>query len=1057
LPPTTVRFDGVSVELREAGRDGALRLDDLAGALEYEPGGPVRLNLAGTTAGGTAPGSITIAATGQDLFDDQGSLTPDSAVVQVDVALGNVPVLWSERPTELTTLHLTATSDDLADQLVISFEADAAVDGAEAGRLEAMLTLEQPVQSDGTLTLELGRIRGKVMGTDVPTALFQTVFAGTPIVASRDIGPSLDVEARFAAAGAGDVSVTIVADAGRVDFSGIVDPQSRSIGGRVFRVTAAVHPDLVADMTNLYIDRPASVEIDIDSFSIPPQGDGPGAQLAGIAAGGTLKLTTPVAIAREVGGPSLATVEGLDARFDTAALGEGFSLKGSGTVDATAVTFDESLSGYLAEDGSRDMDAATLARFVPEQAELIEAALSEPVSVSLTTEVKRGEPIASLVASGEGHSLGVVVARRGDTVHVASGRATLAVSPQLARALLKEAGQPISLLETTQVSVELDPFDLPAGGGLPAEPVTARVDVTDLVLDQVPGLAEPVGVRDIFATAALDGAEPPSISVKGRVRLRRVTQKGPLAELNFDAEVIRQADALAFPRIELDLSNIAVRRVDQVLGSRSGDLLTWIGESGNANLTLRSDAGAYEAAIKADFPRIRGEFTAAAEGDVISVTGGEAAVSLSREAIQQRLAPPPAGGPAGPPSVKVQADVPLRLKVRSLGVPRGLLTGEPLDPAAVDVDLVLTGGPLVLDDPQQGQSSIDELAVALKSGDLAEGIELSITGKVKASAGEPGALKVQGRVTGLVTDGALTPENAELAMNATANGVHSAVVDALAGWQGLLVAAVGPRMDLTASARKFSRTTGHVTARVETTNGWLDIPRALGRENALRIRGTEELQAKAELEITPPLRERLLISIHPLLADIRTTEGPLGATLGSATVPLDGDVSRLRADLDMTIGAVEFDSGSVTLALLTLFNASNAATIPGQIEPIKVRIRKGVVTYERFAVKIDVYSLVYSGKINLNKRTVDLRTEIPLAGLAHHFKDLEGYADKIVVPLVTRGRLGELKKEDTQIDPEFDIGKAALEAGVGGLLEDVSKETGIPVGDILDDIFKQKK
>ncbi len=40
-------------------------------------------------------------------------------------------------------------------------------------------------------------------------------------------------------------------------------------------MTAAVHPDLVADMTNLYIDRPAGVEIDIDSFSIPPQGDDP--------------------------------------------------------------------------------------------------------------------------------------------------------------------------------------------------------------------------------------------------------------------------------------------------------------------------------------------------------------------------------------------------------------------------------------------------------------------------------------------------------------------------------------------------------------------------------------------------------------------------------------------------------------------------------------------------------------------------------------------------------------------------------------------------------------
>jgi len=826
LPPTTVRIDGVSVELKEAGRDGVLRLDDLAGALEYEPGGPVRLNLAGATAGGSAPGSITIAATGQDLFDDQGALTPDGAAVQVDVALGNMPVLLSQRPTELTTLHLSATSDDLAEQLVITFEADAAVDGAGAGRLEARLTLDQPVQPDGTLTLELGRIRGEVTGTDVPTALFQAVFAGTPIVVSRDIGPAIDVEARFAAAAAGDVSVTIVADAGRVDFSGIVDSQSRSIGGKVFRVTAAVHPDLVADLTNLYIDRPAGVEIDIDSFSIPPQGDEPGAQLAGLAATGTLKLTTPVTIAREAGGPSLATVEGLDARFDTAALGAGFSVKGSGTVSGTAVTFDESLSGYLAGDGSfdfagvvplgtvsvRDLDAATLARFVPQQAELIEAALSEPVSVSLTTRIERGELIASLTAGGEGNYLGVVVARRGDTLHVANGNATLAVSPQLARVLLKETGQPIALAETASVSIELDPFDLPAGGGLPAEPVTVRVDVTDVVLDQVPGLVEPVGVRDIFATATLDGAEPPSISVKGRVRLRRVTQKGPLAELNFDAEAVRQADAWAVPRIELDLSNIAVRRVAQVLGSRSGDLLTWIGENGKVNLDLRSDAGAYEASIKADFPRIRGEFTAAAEGDVISVTGGDASVSLSREAVQRRLAPRPTDGPPRPPGVTVQADVPLRLKVRSLGVPRGILTGEPLDPAAVDVDLVLTGGPLVLDDPQQGRSSIDELVVALTSGNLAEGIELSITGQVKASAGEPGALEVRGRLTGLVTDGALTPENAELAMNATANGVHSAIVDALAGWQGLLVAAVGPRMDHRARdgpGRDHQRLAGH--------------------------------------------------------------------------------------------------------------------------------------------------------------------------------------------------------------------------------------------------------
>jgi hypothetical protein len=1051
LPPTTVRIDGVSVELKEADSAGALRLDDLVGALEYEPGGPVKLTLAGVTGGGSAPGSITVAASGEQLFDRDGALTPSGAAVQIDIALERVPVLLSERPTELRALYLTATSEDLADRMSLVVGADVVVDGVEAGRLDADLEIEQPVQPDGTFALDPGRIAGEVKGTGVPTALLQGAFARTPIVVSRDLGPSLDVEARFTAHGGRVVEVTIEAGAVGVEFSGLVDPRTRSIQGNVFRVRASVHPDLVADITNLYLDRSAGVEIEIDSFSIPPQGDEFGAQLAGVAARGTLTLKTPATFARVAGGPALFSLASLVARIDSPALGREFTVDGMSTVDGADASFRLSVSGYLAEDGSfdfaevvpvgmlsvRDLEASTLSRLAPDQADLIAAALPDPVDISLTTRIESGEPIASLTAGGEGNYLGVSVTRRGDTLHVANGNATLAVSPQLARALLKETGQAIALLETASVSVELDPFDLPAGGGLPAEPVTARVEVTDVVLDQVPGLAEPVGVRDIFATATLDAAEPPSISVKGRVRLRRVTQQGPLAELNFDADAVRQADAVSFPRIELDLANIAVRRVDQVLGSRSGDLLTWIGESGKVNLDLRSDAGAYTAAIKADFPRIRGEFTAAAEGDVISVTGGDASVSLSREAIQQRLAPAPTNGPAGPPSVTVQADVPLGLNVRLLRVPQGLLTGEPLDPAAVDVDLVLTGGPLVLEDSQQGRSSIDDLAVALKSSDLAEGIELSITGQVKASAGEPGALEVQGRITGLVTDGALTPENAELAMDATANGVHSAVVDALVGWQGLLVAAVGPRMDLTASARKFSRTTGHVTARVETTNGWLDIPRALGRENALKIRGVEETRATAELEITPPLRERLLSRIHPVLGDIRTTEHPVRAAVGGAIVPMDADMSRLRADIDISIGAVEFDSGSVTLAILQLFNASNAKTIPGEFEPIKARIRKGIVTYERFAVKIDKYTLVFSGQINLNKQTIDLRWQMPLEGLALSIKELRGRVEGIVVPLWTHGPLDNPK---TDLDPDYKIEEDLLDVGIKTIFDELLKK-----------------
>jgi hypothetical protein len=1075
VPATTVQVDGVSVTLKEAASEVAVGLDDLAGALEYAPGGPITLNLAGKTTGGSGPGAVTIAANGENLFDGRGALTPDGAAVQFVVDMGRVPVLLSQRPTELRTFRLTASSDDLADQLAIVVGADAAIDGAEAGRLDADLILERPVQPDGTLSLDLGRIRGEVTGKGVPTALLQGAFAGTPVVVSRDIGPSFDVEAQFATDGAGDVSVNVVADAVEVDFAGIVDPQSRSIGGRRFRVSAVVHDELVAGITNLYLEEPAPVEIDVASFSIPPWTGDFRSQMLGVAATGTVALNTPVVVARQAGGGPLGVVESLDARFETAALREGLRLDGTAVVDGAEASFDVTASGFVADDGSIDLSRTkpegtaavrgirqeTLSKFFPGLKTVVEAGVTAPVDVTLAASGAGSDLQADLAVTGSGHELSLTAVCAGDLLRVSDARTSLALTPELVAALQEGAEAPIAIAEPTRLDVRLEPFEMPLGGALGEVPVRARLDTQRIVVQQLAGLEKPVALEGVAATVSSSGGEAPSITAEGSAGLRRVEPDASVARVVFEATARRTGDAYDVSQADLRLSEVTVGNVEPLLGYAAGGLAGWIGDSGNADLVLRSDAGAHEATFKAEFPRLRGEFEAAVGADVISVTRGEATVLLSKEAIQRRLAPPPtdrparlAGGQPQPRGVTVVADVPLALKVRSLRLPRAPLKSASFDPAAVNVDLLLSGGPLRLVDPLQGESSIEDLVVTLKSGDLADGVALSITGQVKAPAGEPGVLDARGRLTRLVTGGVLTPGSAELAMTATARGIHSAVVDAVAGWRGLLVAAVGPRMDLGAEATEFSRTTGTLQVRVDTPNGWLEA-RAVGQENALGIRDTDPL--KAELQITPPLRERLLSRIHPLLADIRTTEGPLRATVGGAIIPLDGDVSRLQGDIDITIGPVEFDSGSVTLALLSLAEGSSRQTIPGEIEPIRAKIRNGVVTYDRFAVRIDEYTLVYSGQVDLNKRTVDLRTEIPLAGLAHTFKELEGYADKIVVPLVTRGRLGELTEDDTKMDPEFDLFGAAADAGFRGLLDDVSKDVGVPIGDILDDIFKPKK
>jgi hypothetical protein len=261
--------------------------------------------------------------------------------------------------------------------------------------------------------------------------------------------------------------------------------------------------------------------------------------------------------------------------------------------------------------------------------------------------------------------------------------------------------------------------------------------------------------------------------------------------------------------------------------------------------------------------------------------------------------------------------------------------------------------------------------------------------------------------------------------------------------RGLLVAAVGPQMNANFQADDFSVNSGTLNARIDSTNGHLEAL-LRGRENSLRV--NKNAPVKGELNVTPELRERLLYKIHPLLADVRTTEHPLRFEIPTSLVAIPADVSQLRAEMEITVGKVEFDSGSTTLKILSFIGHGDRTTIPGEIEPISAKIRNGIVTYDKFAVHIDKYTLNYSGQIDLVKQTVDLRTEIPLAALGDQVKELRDYADTIVVPLVTRGHFGALK---TSIDPDFDLGKAAAKAGFKGALDQILKGKG------GEDLFKQ--
>jgi len=370
----------------------------------------------------------------------------------------------------------------------------------------------------------------------------------------------------------------------------------------------------------------------------------------------------------------------------------------------------------------------------------------------------------------------------------------------------------------------------------------------------------------------------------------------------------------------------------------------------------------------------------------------------------------------------------------------------------VDLDITLRGGPLVMTDAQGNNSGINNMTINITSDDLANRINFTLIETAKGQSARAGEISLKGKITNLVSaKKILQLDKRKLSVNGEVKDIPTHVADALLGLDGMLVAAVGPTMNSTFSTSNFSPNSGAIRGEITTTNGSLK-GRIVGKDNGLVLPNKTPLEG--ELEITPQLSQLILAKIHPILADIRSTEQPLRISVKQAFLPLDNDTTKLKANIEITVGKVELDSGSVTLGLLQFLNASNAKTIPGYIEPIIARIRKGIVTYDRFEVVIGKYRLAYSGTVDLNTQMVNVRTELPLAALAINDKNLEKYMDNIVVPLITSGKFGKLK---TKLDPDFDLAGAAAKAGLKGFIDSELGGKGFDLGKIFDKAISKGK
>ncbi len=516
-----------------------------------------------------------------------------------------------------------------------------------------------------------------------------------------------------------------------LSLSATIDAEDHSIRGQRLHLAATLPAELVNNATGMSVDPPPRLELDLDSFSVPGSPRDIAGRLRGAAGTGTFKAVTPLVVAGAVELPPVQ-VSDLAVRIETEGIDRGVALTGSATLNEAQLGFDLLLGNLFGADGSVSLAAfapagiATLRGVRPETlgsllgSDVIASSLTNPIDAALNLTAPTapgGEPVLALdVTSGE-MSLTARAARSGELLRVAECRGRLPLTPELAAALQRGAPQPLVLAGTALATFDVVPFELSlAPDGATASVLRAQVTVEDAVIAGVAPLVEPVRFTGLSAEIEADLGPARSLAVRGAGRVQAAQDGQLLAVLQY--AVAAAGEGMRLRELSAELSGLSVRSLERVLG-RLDEVSRWTGDKGDLSITVNERGEAYLASVDVGLPHLIGQFSAKVEGEVVSVNAERTRVTLDRDALEQLLRTQPAVTGAGPgPGLGVEADVPLTLELRRLRMPLALLAGRPFDPAAVELDSVLAGGPLVLVDEAGERSTIDRLEISLRTRDL---------------------------------------------------------------------------------------------------------------------------------------------------------------------------------------------------------------------------------------------------------------------------------------------------------------------------------------------------
>ncbi|MCL4740905.1 MAG: hypothetical protein KJZ54_01755 [Phycisphaerales bacterium] len=283
-------------------------------------------------------------------------------------------------------------------------------------------------------------------------------------------------------------------------------------------------------------------------------------------------------------------------------------------------------------------------------------------------------------------------------------------------------------------------------------------------------------------------------------------------------------------------------------------------------------------------------------------------------------------------------------------------------------------------------SLVTDEGVALKVGGVAVDVrrgsnprELAFTIDVpRWTLGDrPEVRPTKSRIAGTIArfaDDAGNPSFATAVVNVEAGiePIPTELLDGLANQGGLLVDALGERVNFSASAQNLSMSAGTLRATAVSPNANATVQGRMA--NGVFV--VDQSSSATVSRVTTDLTDRFRAAI-PIVARFEKNERDeaLRVTMDSpVVVPIDGTFDALNGDLTLDLGTASFATSDMFSKVLRVVQQRDAGQVGKRMPAIKFHMRDGVVTFDRYPLPLGEFTVHTEGVINLSSRRVKIRS-----------------------------------------------------------------------------------